>query len=261
MYKAWKGKRALVTGASSGIGATLAELLAESGVNLVLTARREDALNDLAERLRESCTVDVKVIPADLNDLGAPERLFETTEGDGLEIDLLINNAGFGNKAPFEDISWEATQSQLQVNIVALTELTYRFLTPMLARQEGWILNVASVAAFLPVPEYATYGAGKAYVRNFSEALASELHGRGIQVTALCPGPTRTEFAERAGHKLSPWQEAQYMPVGPCAQAGLRSLYRGRRVVLPGLLMKLSGFFLRFIPRRLAAWSAGVLMK
>ena len=260
MYRKWKGKRALVTGASSGIGEEIAKQLAASGVNLVLTARRLERLEATAETLRKDYGVEVFVIQEDLSIPEAPQRLFDETEGNGMVIDLLINNAGLGHRGDFDAIEWSQTQIQLQVNVVSLTELTLLFMAAMKSRNSGWILNVASVGGFLPVPGYATYGAGKAYVRSFTEALAEENKNTGLVFSALCPGPIKTEFAEKAGHNLAPWQEASYKPVGPCARAGLNGLHRGSRVVVPGLLMILSTLFLRLVPRRFATWIAGVVM-
>ena len=260
MYKKWKGKRALVTGASSGIGEEIATQLAASGVHLVLTARRLDRMEATAASLRERHGVEVAVIQEDLSLPEAPRRLFEETEGKGLAVDLLINNAGLGHRGDFDAIEWAQTQIQIQVNVTSLTELTLLFMGKMKGRRSGWILNVASVGGFLPVPGYATYGAGKAYVRSFTEALAEENKGTGVVFSALCPGPIKTEFAEKAGHNLAPWQEASYKPVGPCARAGLNGLHRGKRVVVPGLLMILSTLSLRLVPRRFATWIAGVVM-
>lgn len=260
MFVKWKGKRALVTGASSGIGREIAEQLARSGVHLVLSARRVNRLEESASEFREKYGVEVQVIADDLSLPEAPGRLFEMTEGKGLQIDLLINNAGLGHRGDFDAIDLEQTRIQIQVNIVAVTELTLLFMGPMKKRGSGWILNVASVGGFLPVPGYATYGAGKAFVRSFTEAVADEARGTGVTLTALCPGPIKTEFAEKAGHQLRSWQEASYKPVGPCARAGLKGLYRGSSIVIPGLLMKLSVFSMRFVPRRLTTWMARVVM-
>lgn len=259
--KKWAGRWALVTGASSGIGEEMARQLAAEGVHLVLTARREELLEALAKELEEKNGVQTRVIPLDMTASDAPGILFEKTEGAGIAIELLVNNAGFGNRGDFLDLAWSDMALQLQLNVVALTELSHRFGEAMKARGGGTLLNVASVGGFLPVPGYATYGAGKAYVLSFSEALAVELGPANVTVSALCPGPTRTEFAERAGHHLAAWQEALYAPVGPCARAGLVGAARGERVVVPGLLMKFSVFILRFVPRSMRAWSAGILMK
>ena len=261
MYRQWKGKRALVTGASGGIGEEISRQLAAAGVNLVLTARREEQLNDLAAELTAAHGIEAMVIPSDLVVPESPALLYDSTEGKGITIDILVNNAGFGNHGKFAEIPWGSTVSQIQVNVVALTELTLLFLQTMKHREEGWILNVASVGGFLPVPGYATYGAGKAYVRSFTEALAEEYRGSGITFTALCPGPIRTDFAKNAGHQLTSIQELAYAPVQPCARAALRGLHKGKRVVVPGFLMKLSTLSLKIIPRRFAGWLAGLLMK
>ena len=261
MYRRWKGKRALVTGASGGIGEEISRQLAAAGVHLVLTARREEQLKALALELTEKHEIEATVIPCDLQETATPSFLYDETEGKDVQIDILINNAGFGNHGDFSDIPGASTAAQIQVNITALTELTRLFLVSMKSRKSGWILNVASVGGFLPVPGYATYGAGKAYVKSFTEAVAQECRGTGVSLTALCPGPIRTDFAKNAGHQLTSLQELAYAPVAPCARAALRGLHRGKTVVVPGFLMKISTFFLLFIPRRFAAWLAGILMK
>jgi short-subunit dehydrogenase len=194
------GKTALVTGASSGIGEAIARQLAARGADVILVARRRDKLEALAGAIRAGHRVRADVVAMDLGEAGSAERLFEATEGAGRAVDVLVNNAGFGVHDRFADIAWERTASQLQLNIVSLTELTHRFVRAMLERRRGWILNVASVGAYMPVPSYATYAAGKAYVRNFTEALAFELRGTPVHVCCLNPGATATELMDVAGH-------------------------------------------------------------
>lgn len=256
-----KRPRALVTGASSGIGVEFARLLAEQGHDLVITARREDRLNELAEEIREAHGVEVEVVPADLGDPDAPLSLFEKTEGEGKPIDVLINNAGFGTQGTFTEIPWERTQLQMQLNLRALTELTWRYLNVMQDRKSGYILNVASIGAFLPIPSYATYGAGKAYVRNFTEAVAAEAQGSGVKVTVLCPGPTTTEFTEVAGHgEQPPGAELLFMSARRCAQIGLGALFGWRTTIVSGYMNAMMMFGLRFLPRWLMAWAGKATM-
>ena len=257
-----KGLTALVTGASSGIGAHFARQLAERGMNLVITARREERLEALAAELRKQHSVDVTVIATDLSTSEAAQALFEQTEGHGTSIDVLINNAGFGTHSDFADIAWEKSRQQLQLNITSLTELTWRFLSRMRERKRGWILNVASIGAYLPVPGYATYAAGKTYVRNFSEALAYEeaRAGSSIKVCCLSPGGTATEFMEVAGQELASWQRGFLMTAERCARIGLSALFRGRRNIVAGMSNHLMMLTLRLLPRRLMAWLAAKVM-
>ncbi|MBW2457106.1 MAG: SDR family oxidoreductase [Deltaproteobacteria bacterium] len=255
-----KGQRALVTGASSGIGVALARQLASRGANLVITARREDRLEALAEELREQHEVDVAVIALDLGDPTAPAQLWDATEGQDRPVDILINNAGFGTQRLFVDIPWELSLQQLQVNLISLTELAHRFLCSMKERGAGYVLNVSSIGAYLPCPQFATYAAGKAYVRNFTEALAYELKGTGVHACCLCPGGTATEFSEVAGQSLPKVAEMTMMSAERCARIGLAALFRGRRNIVSGFANSLGMWLLRFVPRRLAAWIAAKVL-
>src|SRR2546423_6004428 len=190
---------ALITGASSGIGLDLARLVAADGNNVVLVARSGDKLAELAAELESKHHIRAFVAPIDLADPGAPEELYHVLEEQGIAIDILINNAGFGTHGPFAEADLAAQMQMLQVNVAALTQLTWLFLQPMIRRKQGRIMNVASTAAFQPGPFMAVYYASKAYLLSFSEALANELHGTGVTVTTLCPGPTITGFQHRAG--------------------------------------------------------------
>lgn len=255
-----KGKRALVTGASSGIGAAFARQLAARGADLVLTARRADRLDALAHELRDQFGVEVTTVPADLSEPEAPARLWEATEGADRRIDILINNAGFGTYQQFVDRPWQHWLDQLQVNVVGLTELTYRFVCSMRERGVGHVLNVSSIGAYLPVPNFATYASGKAYVRNFTEALAQELAGTGVRACCLCPGGTATEFSDVAGQDLSWPAKATMMSAERCARIGLSALLGRRRNIISGLLNTLGMFLLRFVPRRVMVWVAALVM-
>lgn len=255
-----KGATALVTGASSGLGVAFARLLAANGANLVLVARRFPQMEALAAELTKTHGVTVTPIAMDLSDPTAPAQIFAQTEGAGRAIDILVNNAGSGIHSEFVDIPWDDTARQLQLNIVSLTELTWRFLGAMKTRQRGWILNVSSIGACTPSPTYATYSAGKAYVRDFSEALAYELRHTQIRVCSLCPGGTLTEFHQAAGHTLPGFMRATFMSAEDCAAIGLSSLFGGRRNVISGIANKLSMFWLRFLPRRTIVWVAALTM-
>jgi short-subunit dehydrogenase len=255
-----KGRTALVTGASSGIGESFARQLAAAGANLVLTARRADRLDALAKELTQAHGTVVTTVPLDLGKPGAAAELFLATEGAGTAVDVLINNAGFGTQERFDRIAWERSAEQIQLNVVSLTELTRRFLEPMLARGRGHVLNVASIGAYMPVPYYATYAAGKAYVRNFTEALAAELRDTDVRVCCLCPGGTRTEFLAVSGQKPTFLVDMAMMSADRCARIGLGALFRGRRNIVSGWANSLMCWSLRFVPRRLVAWMAGLIM-
>lgn len=233
---------ALVTGASAGIGKELARILAADH-DLILTARRADELNALAGELRG---VTCHVFPADLADPHGPRQLFDAVTAAGLSIDVLVNNAGFGDHGPFVDADLGKLLRMIQVNVTALTELTGLFLPGMRARGRGQVLNVGSVAGFQPGPLMAVYYATKAFVNSLSEALDDELCGTGVTVTCLCPGPTRSEFRSAAGiHGGSAEMDTRAV-----AEAGVRGMRRGKRLVIPGFRNRLLIFAERFLPRR-----------
>lgn len=251
---------ALITGASSGIGRDLARLFAQDGYNLALVARSADRLEELASKLIHEFGITARVFAQDLAKPGSAQELFQELRvlsdnpGKDPEIDVLVNNAGFGSHGPFKDIPLITHQRMMQLNMVTLTELTALILPEMLRRKKGRILNVASVAAYQPGPMLAVYYASKAYVLSFSEALANELQGSGVTVTALCPGPTRTEFMERAGMSdLKVLKNAPVMSSLPVAREGFRGMMRGKPVVIPGALNKIMVFSTRFASRKLTA--------
>ena len=255
-----KGKTALVTGASSGLGVAFAWRLAALGADLVITARREDKLRALGAEIERRHGVKVRVIALDLSEPAAPAALFAEAEADGARVDVLINNAGGGIHRHFVDTPWEQTARQIQLNVVSLTELTHRFAAAMLARGGGHILNVSSIGAYTPSPTYATYSAGKAFVRDFTEALAYELRATPVRVCSLCPGGTLTEFHQAAGHALPPLMRATFMSADRCAAIGLSALFSGRRNVISGFSNAFSMFLLRALPRRLIVWFAALTM-
>jgi len=201
------------------------------------------------------------VVALDLGQPTAATELFDKTEGAGKRIDVLINNAGFGTQDHFADIPWEKTREQIQLNVVSLTELTHRFLRAMLPRGRGWILNVASIGAYMPVPDYATYAAGKAYVRNFTEALAFELRRSPVRVCCLCPGGTATEFLQVAGQEETTLVKMALMSPARCARIGLRALFAGRRNIIAGLMNTIGMFWLRFMPRWAMVRMAALVME
>jgi len=245
------GKRALVTGASSGIGKAIAVALARRGADLVISARRADRLNALAATLTAEHGVKVDVVPLDLADPTAPAALFAATVGQGTQIDILINNAGFGVYEPFEDVAWETHAQVIQLNLVALTHLCHLFVPHMRAAGTPChIMNVASIAAFQPTPFYTVYGPTKSFVRDFTEALDYELRDTNVRAICVCPGGTHTEFADVAGIKLQKHHEAAMMSAEQCAAIGVEAMLRGRRLVVTGFINKLACWLLRFVPRR-----------
>jgi short-subunit dehydrogenase len=241
---------ALVTGASAGIGLEIARALARRGCDLGLAARRGDALERLARELSSAHGVHAHVFAVDLADADAPERLAADVASRGLEVRVLVNNAGFGVFGPFTDTGLVTDERMIQVNVTALTALTKRCLPGMLARRDGRILNVASVAGFLPGPGMAVYYATKAYVISFSEALDDELRGTGVRVTALCPGTTASEFQQVAGLKVSRLGRRTMMSAASVAERGVDAMLAGRRLAVPGLVNKAVPWLVRLLPRR-----------
>ena len=241
---------ALITGASVGIGYELARVFATNGHDLVLVSRDEPRLRTVAAEC-QTLGANPRVISADLAVPGAAQVIYDRVTSEALNVEVLINNAGFGTHGEFAAIDTDADLRLLQVNIVALTHLTKLFLRDMMQRRSGKILNVASTAAFQPGPLMATYYASKAYVLSFSEAVAVECRPHGITVTTLCPGPTRTEFQKRAGIESSLLFRGNVMDARTVALAGYEGLIRGRRIVIPGVANRLMTSLVPFAPRRL----------
>ena len=242
---------AIVTGASAGIGVALARLAAADGYRTVLVARRRAKLEALAEELQEAHGHDPLVLPLDLSAVDAPERLIEAL-GPDAPVEMLMNNAGLGTWGPFVETPLERTTTMLRVNITSLTRITRLLLPGMLARGRGYILNVASTAAFQPGPEMAVYYASKAFVLSLSEALSEELRGSGVRVSALCPGPTHTEFHDVAKMKDSRLMETLWwMDADQVAEIGYRALRAGRAVRVPGLINRTLALAPRWVPRAL----------
>ncbi|MFG1790290.1 SDR family NAD(P)-dependent oxidoreductase [Nocardia sp. NPDC049149] len=246
------GKTALVTGASSGIGAEFAAALAARGDDLVLVARSLPRLEALAAQLRQRHGGRVEVIGQDLTAPDAAARVANELAARELSVDILINNAGFGSAGRFEDLDADREQEQLMVNVVALSGLTRRLIPGMLARGSGEIVNVASTAALQPAPYFATYASGKAFVLNFSLALWSEYHGRGIKVLAVCPGPTETAFFDVVGTR----DAAIGGRLGTAADvvgAALRALERNKGYIVPGRANFAAAHLMPRRPRTLVA--------
>jgi uncharacterized protein len=248
------GGTALVTGASSGIGAALARELASRGHALLLVARREERLQSLATELAADHGVPVEPIACDLAGEAGRDRLVSEIQGRGRSVEMLVNNAGFGYQADFATSSRERVLGIVRLNIEAVVDLTSRFLTGMVERRRGAVINIASTAAFQPLPGSAVYAASKAFVLSFSEAIRTELRGTGVSVTAVCPGPVRTEFMEVAGmgdvENRSP--DAFWMTPEELARHAVQGAERDRRVVVPGALNRAGALAGQHSPRSLA---------
>lgn len=242
---------ALITGASGGIGRDLAQVFARQGYNLIVVARSEDKLQALADELTREFGVAVTVVAQDLTAPDAPAALERAVQAAGLQVDVLVNNAGFADYAPFVEADLEKQLRMLQLNGVVLTHLTHIFLQGMVARGYGRILNVASTAAFMPGPLMSVYYASKAYVLSFSEAIANELKGSGVTVTALCPGPTQTGFQARAEMEESRLLQFGLMNSNQVAEEGFEALLRGQTIYVPGLMNRMQALMPRFLPRSL----------
>ncbi len=241
----------LVTGASSGIGWELAKCFAADGCRMILLARKRQALEALAEELHRAHKTHAEVLPADLSEPAAPARIFGHLEAHGVRVDVLVNNAGFGARGGFAQLPLDRQLEMVQVNVTALTHLTGLFLPGMIARRRGGVLNVASTASFQPGPGMAIYYATKAYVLSFSEAVAEELAGTGVTVSALCPGPTATNFTAVAGERASDFFLRAAMPAEAVARAGHDGFRQGRFVVMPGFRNRLLALGTRLGPRSL----------
>jgi uncharacterized protein len=247
------GSTVLITGASSGIGADLARQLAERGYNVTLTARRRERLEELADELRAAHAVHVDVETCDLGDAAARRRLIAELLAGEREVVGVCNNAGFGNLGRFAEQDLERETDVVRVNVEAVHELTGAFLPRMVEWGSGAILNVASTAAFQPLPGFATYAASKAFVQSFSEAVHAELAGSGVSVTALCPGFTRTEFDQAAGAEdaASKLPGFTWMESGDVARQAIEGMLAGRRTVVPGVINKVTSTSGRYTPRTL----------
>lgn len=253
-------KTALVTGASAGLGTHFARLFAQNGHDLVLVARRQDKLDQVANELRQVYGIHATVITADLTDPKAPLHLHEEIMRAGIELEFLVNNAGFGTNGAFVTLNLARELDMIELNVKALTHLTGLVLPAMVARRSGRILNVGSVAGFLPGPFMATYYASKAYVINFTEALAYELRGTGVTATVLCPGATATEFAQVAGVQNAALFNSS-SDAASVARYGYHAMMKGKTIAVPGVQNKLSVESLRISPRSVMRILAGHVNK
>ncbi|MER3482581.1 MAG: short-chain dehydrogenase [Meiothermus sp.] len=249
---ATQGNTALITGASGGIGEALAKVFAAHSFNLVLVARSEDKLEALAENLAKAHNVQAHAIAADLSEPKSGAEVIDKLDALGLSVDVLVNNAGFADFGEFYKSDLNKQLQMIALNVTTLTELTHRVLTGMVERGRGFILNVASTAAFMPGPLMSVYYATKAYVLSFSEAIREELRGTGVSVTALCPGPVATGFQSRAameGSKLL--SNPMNPPTTPdgVAKAGYEALMRGQAVIIPGFMNQMQALAPKLLPR------------
>jgi short-subunit dehydrogenase len=245
-------KTALITGATTGIGLELTKLLAADGYDLVLVARHENRLRHIATDLQSQFNASVKVIAKDLAVAGNAENLARQLQEENVSVHILVNNAGFGISGAFTKIDFQLEFEMIQLNVMSLVILTKLFANEMVQRRRGRILNIASTAGFQPGPFMAIYYATKAFVLSFSEGLAEELKDSGVTVTALCPGPTATQFSKRAKMERSALFKGDLMPVldaAAVAKIGYRGLHKGQRIVIPGLANKIGVLALRFSPR------------
>ncbi len=244
----------LITGASAGLGAEFARQLSRRGQRLVLAARRKDRLDALAAEVSNARTVEI-----DLSEPGAAARLVADVEAAGETVETLINNAGFGLRGKFVELDAAREREMIDLNCGALTDLCRAVVPGMIERRRGAILNVASTAAFQPGPKMAVYFATKAYVLSFTEALHEELKPHGVKVSALCPGPTRTEFGDVAGIASLGQFERLSMDAGPVVRAGIEGLDANRAVIIPGTTNKIGAWSTRFAPRSVVRKIAGSL--
>ena len=240
---------ALITGASSGIGYELAKLFASDGHDLVLVARREEKLNRLAAELEEKYRVKAHAMPCDLSLPRSVQEIYERTGENDLRIGFLVNNAGFAVYGSFSETSWEDEQRIMHLHMDATAQLIKLFLPGMLKSGFGRILNVGSTGSFVPGPYVAVYCAAKSFILSLSEALAQELKGSGVTVTALCPGGTKTEFESNAVRQKAKTGEAWGMKTAKVARIAYRGMMKGKRVVVPGLHNRLGVFSIRLLPR------------
>ncbi|WP_144059782.1 SDR family NAD(P)-dependent oxidoreductase [Rhodopirellula sallentina] len=251
----------LITGASSGIGRDLAQLFAKGGDDVVLVARSEDKLVELARSIEDECHVSATVLVADLSDPNAIDQLCNQLNERNIHVDNLVNNAGFGALGKFSELSVDRQTDMLMVNVVALTRLTRRLLPSMLERGRGGVLNIGSIAAHQAGPNMSVYYASKAYVLSFTEGLREELHGTGLHVTCLEPGPTETGFGEDSGMGRLKSFSTQAMSAAQVAQSGYDGYQANEDVVIPGwknrLLVTSTGFIPRGITRKVVAKMQG----
>jgi short-subunit dehydrogenase len=247
-----QNKTALITGASGGIGYEFAKLLTKDCSILVLVARSLDRLIVVKKELESIARVSVKIIAKDLSKPGVTEDIYREIKSENISVDILINNAGIGSFGKFAKTDWQKEAEMISLNIFALTHLTKLFVKEMVERKSGKIVNVASTAAYQPGPLMAVYYASKAYVLSFSEAIANELQGTGVDVTVLCPGPTSTGFQKAAAMEQSRlFRIKQAAVAAVVAHYGYEAMTKGKIVAIPGIINKIMAFSVRLAPRNI----------
>ncbi|NTU83005.1 MAG: SDR family oxidoreductase [Chloroflexales bacterium] len=256
-----RGKTALVTGASSGLGVDFARDLASRGCNLILVARREDLLRQHADEIAARYAVKVEVVAMDLAAKDAPQRLYDQLKAAGRAVDVLVNNAGYGLYGSFTQLEWERERAMLEIDIVTLVHMTKLFVRDMVARNFGYVLQVASIGAYQPSPLYASYGAAKAFVLSFGEALSYELRRTNVRCTVISPGVTATEFLKVAGQQATLYQRMLMMDSPTVARIGIEAMLKGKPSVVPGFLNSVGAFLPRLLPRRAQAALAEATMR
>lgn len=256
-----EGRRALVTGGSSGIGADIARELADRGVDVVVVARREERLREMCDELTDEYGVESDWISMDLATREAPEELYEETVERGHTVDILVNNAGFGVYGGFMENEWGRQEAMLELNLVTPIRLTKLFARDMVDRGWGRILQVSSFGAFQPTPTYGLYSATKSALLNWGESLDFELDGTGVSCTVTCPGVTRTEFFDDIDQERTWFQRLTMTDSPAVAERSVDAMMAGKMSIVPGFLDALSVFMVRFLPRRFVRWFAYQTMR
>ena len=255
-------KTALITGASSGIGYELAKLFAKDKHNLVLVARREKELKQLADALEKQHGIKAKIIAKDLGTANAAQEVYDILDKENMDIDFLVNNAGFGDFCMFHQTDWNKMEQMINLNILTLTHLTRLLVNQMISRKSGKILNLGSTASFQPGPTMAAYCATKAYVLSFSEAIANELKGTGVTVTTLCPGATESGFQKGAALEESKFVKGKKLATSESvAKYGYNALMKGKTVAIHGMMNRILAHSVRFTPRKMVTATARYLLE
>lgn len=253
-------KIALVTGGSKGIGRALAEEFAKNGYSLILIARNLQQLQQAQQEIQSKYKVEIKVLSADLEKRESIELIVDTFKEELKNIEVLINNAGFGGAGKFTDMAVEAIDGMMAVNMVTLVDLTYKILPFMVAKKSGKIINLSSTAAFTPGPYMAIYYASKAFVYSFSMAIADEFQNDGIMISTLCPGLTESEFIDRAGMRnLLLLKSMKPMTTAEVAKIAYEGLMKNKKLIVPGMMNKMSAVSMDFIPKKLKTYITGIL--
>lgn len=258
--KTLQGKNAIITGASSGIGAGIARNLASRGCNVILVARREERLRALQSEIEKLYQVKVQVIPLDLTEANAAESLYQKTEGAGTEVDILVNNAGLAIFGEYPEITWERERNLYEVDIIAVAHLTRTFLRSMLNRKSGHVLLIASVMGMMPVPTFSSYAGAKAFVVNYGKSLNYELRNSGVNVTVASPGTTDSEFFNVAGQDITLAEKMTMMSSEKVAQLSVQAMLKRKPVAVIGGVSLFAVILTKFLPARAAAWLTYTMM-